>query len=116
MNKKLSLILLLALPVMLLSCKKCYECARYEYCLDCTGAFGGQGSVYYNDCFDTPEARQTAINELEASWAQSGGTLTCQNGTEKFVPGYTEDFCGSKKETEDDLDNWESLGYKCTEQ
>lgn len=112
MNRKLSLFILLILPLSLFSCKKCYECEKPEYCVNCIATVG-EYTVPLNNCFPSEEERTTAREAFESSIEFAGGTTTCfetknVNGSGKF--------CENKKNRDAELQQWKELGYTCSEQ
>lgn len=112
MKNKLFYLLILALPTLFFSCKKCYVCEEYEYCHECTITLTDTTFVE-NDCFSTPFLREGNIEVLKGTYGSSKVSCTKESGK---VPGFDVEFCGKKAETEEEIDGWESLGYLCREQ
>lgn len=112
MNKRLSLMLIAALPIMLLSCKQCYECTKDEYCLSCIGTVG-EITTPYNDCYATEQERATARETIEAGVQFAGGTVYC---IESVSNQGSAEFCENKKNRDAELEQWKALGFTCTEQ
>ncbi len=106
---RLLYLVLLATLFTFSSCQKCYECEKYEFCLDCVGS-GGNGPVYYENCYTTPSERDVALQQIQSG--QGGSSINCEM-LENKIEGM-EEACGNKKTVEADIEFWEEEGYKCT--
>lgn len=96
----------------MLSCKQCYECQQYEFCLDCVGATNS-GSVYFDECYTTEKEREDAFQAIQAG--QGGSNISCEKIDTK-IADLTEEECFTKRETDQGIDNREADGFKCIEQ
>lgn len=111
MNKRF-LLLIAALPLLLFSCETCYTCEYYHYCHECTITLTDT-TFTDEDCFDTPFQREASIEGLEDAYGNSN--VTCEESSNK-VNGFDEEICGKRKEVEEDVDGWKSIGYICREE
>ncbi len=112
MNNKLSILIAVIMPMALFSCKKCYVCEKPEYCLSCFGTVD-EYSVPLNDCYSSEEERATAREAFEAGFEFAGGTVTCLETENK---NRTSEFCENKKNRDAEIEQWEVLGYTCSEE
>lgn len=113
MNKKISFLLMLAVPMLLFSCKKCYDCEDYDYCYECTIS-NSSGSTHSSGCSDTPQERDAEIEDFKDFYS-SLGTVTCTKSQERSI-GFDIEVCDKKKDAESEVQDLEDLGYICKEQ
>lgn len=100
---------LVTLTFTLFSCRDCYECQQYEFCMDCIGS-GTNGPVYFKECYATPSEREYAFQEIQAG--QGGSNINCEMLENELEA--LEEACADKKDVEADMAFWEEEGYKCT--
>lgn len=112
MKKILSYLVIMALPMLLFSCKKCFECKKPQYCLTCITTVG-EFAAPVNDCYDSEEERTTARETIESGAELLGGEAICleSQGDDGSVT-----FCENKKNRDAELEQWKALGYTCTEE
>lgn len=115
MNNKILLLLAIALPLSIISCKKCYECEEYDYCMACTYSYNGVDEVL-NTCYGTEHARDSAVTAFEETYENFNGYAICSKSQQKTALGDMKEICEGKKLAQEMADDLEFNGYICTEQ
>ncbi len=110
-----TLLLLISLPAVLFSCKKCYDCEKYTHCYSCTISYDFSPDTYRNECFDTPAERDSLMAEVVSIETSQGNTASCTKA-EDLIPGQLKEVCGSKNKSEEEVSTLTTEGYICVEQ
>lgn len=109
-----ALILLLLLPVVLFSCRKCYDCEKYTHCYSCTISYDFSPDTYENACFETPAERDSVMAEIVSIQTSQGNTANCTK-SEDLIVGFAQEVCGGKNKSEEETSNLTTDGYICVE-
>lgn len=113
--KAKALLLLITLPTLLFSCKKCYDCEKYTHCYSCTISYDFSPDTYQNGCFETPSERDSLMAIIVNVETSQGNGVNCTK-SEDLISGNAQEVCGSKNKSQEEAQELTDQGFICVEQ